>query len=189
MNPRTSFIGKTTGILAILLLIVAIYLFTNQKNTPEAITFEDCVSFGNPVMESYPRQCISKEGKHFTEDIGNTLEKENFIRLSNPLPNAVISSPLNITGSARGNWYFEASFPIFLTDWDGKIIARGIATADGDWMTSDFVPFKAVLTFDTSLISGQYSDRGSLILKKDNPSGLPANDDALEIPVKFIIKK
>ena len=27
--------------------------------------------------------------------------------------------------------------------------------------------------------------RGSLILKKDNPSGMPEHDDALEIPIFF----
>lgn len=112
-------------------------------------------------------------------------DKSGLIRLTSPLPGAEISSPATITGEARGNWYFEASFPIFLTDWDGKIIGQGIAEAQSDWMTTDFVPFKATLTFDTALISGQYSRNGTLILKKDNPSGLPENDDALEIPVRL----
>lgn len=156
---------------------------TDQSIAPPMITFEECVAAGNPVMESYPRQCTSKDGKHFVENIGNTLEKSGLIRLSSPRPNAEISSPLAITGEARGNWYFEASFPVFLTDWDGKIIAQGIATAQGEWMTTEFVPFTATLTFSTADISGQYSKKGTLILKKDNPSGLPEHDDALEIPV------
>lgn len=113
------------------------------------------------------------------------VDKSGLVRLTSPLPNAEISSPVVITGEARGTWYFEASFPIFLTDWDGKIIGQGIAEAQSDWMTADFVPFKATLTFDTALISGQYSPSGTLILKKDNPSGLPENDDALEIPVRL----
>ncbi|MEK7625591.1 MAG: hypothetical protein AAB467_04585, partial [Patescibacteria group bacterium] len=70
---------------------------------------------------------------------------------------------------------------VFLTDWDGLIIARGIATAKGDWMTTEFVPFEATLTFTAD--KNVYSNRGTLILKKDNPSGLPEFDDALEIPV------
>jgi len=148
----------------------------------EVTTFEECVLEGNPVMESYPRQCISKSGKHFTENVGNAVEKSDLIRLTSPLPNATVSSPITITGEARGNWYFEASFPIFLTDWDGKIIAQGIATAQGEWMTTEFVPFKATLKYNFA-DAGQYSNRGTLILKKDNPSGLPEHDDALEIPV------
>lgn len=32
-------------------------------------SFEDCVDAGNPVMESYPRQCRTSDGKHFVESI------------------------------------------------------------------------------------------------------------------------
>ena len=143
-------------------------------------TFEECVAAGNPVMESYPRQCRAGE-ETFIESIGNELEKTDLIRIDTPRPNQTISSPLTITGEARGNWFFEASFPVVLTDWDGKIIAQGIAQAKGEWMTTDFVPFEATLTF--AVDTNAYSDKGSLILRKDNPSGLPQYDDALEIPV------
>lgn len=107
------------------------------------------------------------------------------IIVSAPTIDAKISSPLIITGEARGPWYFEASFPIVLTDWDGKIIAEGHAEAQSDWMTTDFVPFKATLTFATPTAGDPAKNRGTLILKKDNPSGLPENDKALEIPVEF----
>lgn len=144
--------------------------------------FEDCVSTGSPVMESYPRQCKYGD-KNFVEDVGNVLEKINLIKLENPLPNQIIISPLSIKGSARGSWFFEASFPVFLVDWDGRIISQGIANAKSDWMTNEFVPFEATLNF--ILDKNVYSNRGALILKKDNPSGLPKNDDALEIPIVF----
>lgn len=107
--------------------------------------------------------------------------KADLIRLTSPEPYEVIGSPLTLTGEARGNWFFEASFPIVLVNWDGLIIAEGIATADGDWMTEDFVPFTATLTFTKP----DFDNRGALILQKDNPSGLPENDDALEIPIRF----
>ena len=32
-------------------------------------SFEECESAGNPVMESYPRQCRTLDGKHFVEQI------------------------------------------------------------------------------------------------------------------------
>jgi len=32
-------------------------------------SFEECVAAGNPVMESYPRQCRTVDGKHFVEFI------------------------------------------------------------------------------------------------------------------------
>ena len=113
--------------------------------------------------------------------------KADLIKLASPVPNGVIGSPLTISGQARGGWFFEASFPITLTNWDGLIIAEGPATAEGNWMTEEFVPFTATLEFISPYPAGaeDFMKRGSLILKKDNPSGLPENDDALEIPIRF----
>lgn len=183
MSLRKFFIGRAIGFFAVLVVGGSIYFFVNGRNTPPATSFEECVAEGNPVMTSYPAQCISKAGKHFTENIGNELDKIDSIRLNTPRPNQTISSPLTITGVARGTWYFEADFPVMLTDWDGKIIAQGVAQAKDNWMTTDFVPFEATLTFTSD--ANAYSNRGTLILRKDNPSGLPENDDALEIPVVF----
>jgi len=153
------------------------------KSDIEITSFDDCVRAGNLVLESYPRQCVASNGITFIEIIN---DKSDLIWLYSPQPEEEIESPLKIQGKARGNWFFEASFPVILTNWDGLIIAEGYATANpsdgGDWMTEDFVPFEAELEFtaDTSV-----SNRGALILKKDNPSGLPENDDALEITVFF----
>src|SRR5680860_268019 len=178
-------------LLAGVLLIVAYgaYLvFINLNQIPPQTSslvitnFEECVANGNPVMESYPRQC-RYEDQIFVESVGNELEKTDLIRLDTPLPNQTISSPLVIKGQARGFWFFEASFPVILVDWDGKIIAQGLAKAKGDWMTTEFVPFEADLVFTVD--KNVYSNKGSLILRKDNPSGLPQNDDVLEIPIVF----
>lgn len=109
--------------------------------------------------------------------------ESDLIHLFSPQAGQEVSSPLEITGEARGMWFFEASFPVFLVDWDGRIIAQGIATADGEWMTENFVPFKAKLEF--AVDKDIYSRNGALILKKDNPSGLPEKDDAVEIPLTF----
>jgi len=121
----------------------------------------------------------------FGKGTESSLSENNsvLIRVTNPLKNATIKSPLIVTGEARGTWYFEASFPVVLVDWDGKIIAEGIAMAQDEWMTENLVPFRAELFFKTSDISGNYSNRGTLILKKDNPSGLSQFDRALEVPV------
>ncbi len=159
---------------------VPVCKISSEKN--EITSFQDCVNARNPVMESYPRQC-NADGKNFTEEIGNELEKMDLIQIYNPRPNQKITSPLEIEGKARGTWFFEASFPIVLTNWDGLIIGQGIASAKDDWMTENFVEFNATIEFEKP--DTQVSDRGNLILKKDNPSGLPENDDALEIPIFF----
>lgn len=110
-----------------------------------------------------------------------TEEHADKIILDSPLANATVNNPLLITGKARGSWFFEASFPIYLLDSHGNMLGQGVAQAQGDWMTSNFVPFKATLTFtaDPQIIG----DAGTLVLQKDNPSGLPENDDALRVPV------
>lgn len=114
-------------------------------------------------------------------------DNSDMITLTSPQPNEVFVSPGTILGQARGGWYFEASFPVVLTNWDGLIIAEGPATAVGDWMTSEFVPFTATLNFTNPYKAGDpdFMKRGTLILKNDNPSGLPENDRAIEIPVRF----
>lgn len=110
---------------------------------------------------------------------------KDLIVLDSPLPGAVISSPLTLTGKARESWYFEASFPVEITDWDGRIIAQGHAEAQGDWMTTEYVPFTAVLAFTVPASSASVSHTGSLILHNDNPSGDPARERALTVPIVF----
>lgn len=176
---------KPLPIIAIIILIAGFgvaWKFTKKAPPLLIANFEECVKASNPIMESYPRQCRHRD-QTFTEDIGNELDKTDHIRLDSPRPNQVVKSPLIVAGEARGDWFFEASFPVVLTNWDGLIIAQGIAQAKGDWMTSEFVPFETIITFTVD--KNAYSKKGSLILRADNPSGLPEHDDALEIPVVF----
>ena len=135
--------------------------------------YDSCVKAGYPIMESYPEQC--SDG---TNTYTHQLDK---ILLDNLEPGQKISSPLQIKGRAHGYWYFEGSFPVILTDWDGLIIAEGYATAQDEWMGDQYVPFVANLTFEKPI----YKNNGSLIFQKDNPSGLSENDDAFEIGVLF----
>jgi hypothetical protein len=109
----------------------------------------------------------------------NTSSDE--IVLEYPLVEQIISSPLTVRGKARGFWFFEASAPVVLTDWDGRIITQGVIQAKGDWMTSEFVPFEGILIFETP----SYGDIGALILQNDNPSGFSSNDKALEISIRY----
>jgi len=128
---------------------------------------------------------IIVENGNIEEPSKDSLNYKDLVILESPLPEEVITNPLVIKGQARGTWFFEASFPVILADWDGRIIAQGIATATDDWMTEEFVPFTASLEFENPENIGDFSRRGALILKKDNPSGLPEHDDALEITVYF----
>jgi len=110
----------------------------------------------------------------------DAAKKANLIRVFSPLPGARVTSPLKVTGEARGNWYFEASFPVKLLDANGNLLAVKPAQAGGDWMTENFVPFSVVLDFQKPSTAS-----GTLVLEKDNPSGLPENDDSLRVPIRF----
>ncbi len=190
MNKNTLIIIIVTiGI--ILAVFAGVFILTAKKASPEptpepsiapqSITsFDECASAGYPVLESYPRQCKTSDGQSFTEDIGNELEKIDLIRVSNPRPNQVVQSPILIEGEARGNWFFEASFPVLLLDEQGNTLATATSQAEGEWMTEDFVPFTASLSFQPPS-----AKKGTLVLKKDNPSDLPEFDDELRIPVVF----
>lgn len=91
----------------------------------------------------------------------------------------LVTSPLTITGKARGVWFSEATFPVQLTDANGNELAVGVAQAEDDWMTANYVQFSGTLEFQTT------AKQGLLILRKDNPSGLPENDATVQVPVQF----
>lgn len=102
------------------------------------------------------------------------------IRVTAPVAQAIVQSPLTVSGTARGTWYFEASFPVRLVDSDGKELAIAPAQAKGEWMTTEFAPFEVVLIFGAPT-----TPTGMLVLQKDNPSGLPEHADSIVIPVRF----
>lgn len=107
-------------------------------------------------------------------------EQEAAIRVAAPVADVVASSPLVVTGEARGSWFFEATFPVTLLDADGKPVVRGYAQAQGEWMTEEFVPFKAELAFTAPASAG-----GTLLIEKANASGLPEHAAEVRIPVRF----
>lgn len=182
MNKLPVVIGIFIAILLAGAVLILLPTKTNAPTNNEPTSFVECVAAGNPVMESYPRQCNTPSGKHFVEDIGNALEKQDLIRAAVPQPGSTITSPLTVSGEARGTWYFEAVFPIDVLDAQGNKIGGAYAQADGEWMTTDFVPFTSIpITFTTQ----PAGSKGTLLLKKDNPSGLPEHDDQLLVPVVF----
>lgn len=164
-------------------VVFALVFDIGRKDDVEPINFEECVLKGYPIQETFPRQCRASEGGLFTENIGDAndkSDKSDLIKVNTPLPNEIVKSPLLISGIARGYWFFEGSFPIKLVDDGNNEIASGIAQAEGEWMTTKFVPFKAEFKFEKPLIK-----TGKLILKKDNPSDFREYDDEFVIPLAF----
>ncbi len=102
----------------------------------------------------------------------------SLITVSLPFPGAVVGKQFSVIGKARGTWYFEASFPVQVLDKDGNVLVSTPAQAQGDWMTEEFVPFKADLTIPES-----YIGPATLVLKKDNPSGLAEHEASISFPI------
>ena len=181
---------KRCAIVSILLLLIVVvfylFVFRNWNISDDGISlkeissFDDCVSAGFGVLESYPSQCRTSDGRSFTQDIGNELEMLDLIKVDNPRPNTLLISPLEIKGAARGTWFFEAQAGAKLLDEDGEEVATGIVQTEGDWMTGEFVGFSGELLFER-----QESGKGTLVLENANPSGLPENQIQLIIPVIF----
>ncbi len=149
----------------------------------QILSFEDCEAAGLPVMESYPRQCRTPDGRLFAEEIVVQPSYDNasadLIIVENPHPGGVTGKEFVIVGQARGNWFFEGSFPIEVIGADGNQIAGSYATAEGDWMTTEFVRFRS----ETLDLPSAYRGPATLILRKDNPSDLPEHDASVSIPI------
>jgi len=112
-----------------------------------------------------------------TSTIDVTAPLHTRVVVTTPAQNAVVSKTFAISGEVPGNWYFEASFPIQVLDASNTAIGQGIAQAQSDWMTTEQVPFVAAITVDS------YTGPATLVLLRDNPSGLPENDDSVRIPI------
>lgn len=100
------------------------------------------------------------------------------VTVTEPAAEALVGDTFTVSGKAPGNWYFEASFPIQVRDADGNVIGRAHGNAQSDWMTTELVSFTT-----TVHIEGGYKGPATLILLRDNPSGLPENDDSVSIPI------
>ena len=128
---------------------------------------------------------ITNKNNDSTPKSPKFVEADSIIRVKTPIANQLITSPLQITGKARGSWFFEGSAPVKLMNQNNDVMAEGIITAQSDWMTKDFVDFKGELSFTPS----ENSKTGILVFSKSNPSGLPANDKFYKIPLKFSSEK
>lgn len=162
-------------------LFLAIYKKAHSPVLSDIKSFEDCLQAGYVIMESYPRQCKTPDGRTFAEEITppityNNTSKDKIV-VDMPFPGAVTGKEFEVRGKAAG-WYFEASFPVTVLDKNGKILFQGPATAQGDWMTAEFVPFKITVKVPES-----YIGPATLVLQNDNPSDMRELDQSISFPI------
>lgn len=58
-----------------ILFLASIILLLDNNNTALIDNFEECVAAGYPVLESYPEQCRTRDGRTFTKDISEELQQ------------------------------------------------------------------------------------------------------------------
>lgn len=138
-----------------------------------------------PIRETYSNKCYARKA-------GATVVKEGIclptpaemVQVTSPLESQKITSPVIVKGMAFGGWFFEGSFPVQITDAAGKVLGEGPATTTEDWasaaLAGENIPFTAKISFKKGVAKS-----GFLVLKRDNPSGLPENDAQVMIPVTF----
>ncbi len=156
----------TKIILVIIVLLIAWFAVSSVNNKapqPQPQTNNE------PVFDPNKEPVIEPTYMNASADL---------IQVELPYPGAVTGKEFTIIGKARGYWFFEASFPVELRSMDGNILGGGVATAVGDWMTEEFVPFTAEMQTPSAFVGPAI-----LILRKDNPSGEPQNDASISFPI------
>lgn len=119
----------------------------------------------------------SSEGLTLKEVLVGTLPTPEAV-LTAPLPGATVGHTFTVTGAASGGWFFEGSLPVQVRDMNNNVIASAPAQAQGDWMTASLVPFAVTITVPTTT-----TGTVALVVKNDNPSGMPENEKSFEVPL------
>lgn len=156
--------GMWVLVLILVIIIVALVWVIFAPSAQAPTIPED----KTPVATSSPTEPVDEEPGPLHERVV----------ITSPKSGASVGRSFEVKGEAPGPWYFEASFPIMVRDKDDNVIGRAHGSAQGEWMTEDQVPYEATVNIDS-----EYKGPATLILMKDNPSGLPEHDDSIEIPI------
>jgi len=148
--------GSGIGILsAMLIACTDDWCSLSGRPIPPINSFEQCANVGFPIMESYPRQCRTSDGRLFVEQIAGESFASSLpvgelnIIVTEPVEGQTVSSVFTIKGEAR---VFENTVNYRVKDEDGSEILESFVTA----MSLDigqFGPFSAVV--DVSAAKGQ----------------------------------
>ena len=142
---------NTILIVVVILLAIGAYFAFGNKNS-DVIDNDDTSQPG------------SDDNNNGSDD---TIDMSSKIRVSIPAGNSVnASTGFEVGGQAVGNWFFEASAPVSVYSKDGKLLVATYMTAQGEWMTTDFVPFKGQIP--PFLTNG--ATEGYIQFENDNPS-------------------
>lgn len=123
--------------------------------------------------EPAPQPATAATLNMISVDVGSAIQ---------PADGAKVTSPLEITGFAPNDWYFEAVFPLKLLGPDGALVAEAPAQAQSDWTAQGPVMFSSTLTFKVDK-----ETPATLVLEEDMPGQDEKGEDkpprAVRIPL------
>ncbi|HNX11214.1 MAG TPA: DUF5668 domain-containing protein, partial [bacterium] len=93
------FFGIIIAVIAMLLILFLISFNFSQKTYDQQIN-------------NIKQEEATPENTNATSS--DAVKVEDSIKIANPEPNQKVSSPIKISGQAKGNWFFEGSFPVKL---------------------------------------------------------------------------
>jgi hypothetical protein len=157
----------TLVILAIVLIAGGLYVgFKKEAHVPVDITLPGKTD-EKPGSDNFPQ--ASEMIKVVSPKVGDSLDATN---------------GFTVTGEAKGNWFFEATAPVTVFDKNGSVLAKTYVTAQGEWMTTNFVPFKG--TISPFLTIG--AREGYIEFENSNPSDNEGFRRSLRVNVTFPVQ-
>ncbi|TSC84005.1 MAG: hypothetical protein G01um101413_808 [Parcubacteria group bacterium Gr01-1014_13] len=167
-NMKKSSIVAVVSLVVLVLVGLGIWYYQNSKSDTSTTPTITPTTTTTPTSTPVPV-------------VTTTLSQGLFV--NTPKANAVVSSPLVVSGHVDGKnrWTgFEGQVgTVQLLDGNGKMVTMGILTATTDWM-------KFPTNFSTSLnFANPKTSVGTLVFKNENASGLPNYEREFRLPVKF----
>lgn len=146
-----------------------------------AVVFTACAPFPQPgatptpAVTAQPTPIIQP-----TPSAQPTLPSQE-VTLEMQKANTIVTSPFEIKGYAPGSWFFEGQLLGEIKTASNETLATFPLQAQGGWMTTDPVLFTGKAAFMVENADASIY----LIIKNDNPSGLPENEKSAAFPLKI----
>lgn len=136
---------------------------------------------------------VKKQDRQNILRVLNTIQFRNFeenaagndlLEIDSPKEKSTVSSPLKVEGKARGIWFIDGGFPVYLKTATSTIIASTTAKAttkkEGFATSTDFVSFGAELEFQKPSV-----EEAKLILEEPGVSGFSTEPARKEVTLYF----
>ena len=103
---------KIVSIIAVIVLVIILafmWLWFSKEKAVVVNNFQECVAVGNPVMESYPRQCIH-DGVNYVEELPPNISLEEAIQIALNSEECLLVGDLQNEGlynAISRTWWFD----------------------------------------------------------------------------------